>query len=89
MAEHPWSGLPCFPLLVPDFVAEQARFAAAGYPVVTELISAARVCYVDTRKWLGAFVELYEDNAPLRKIFAGWNEEHARWDGKTDPIRAL
>ena len=78
-----------FALLVPDFDAEQARFVATGNPVVTELISAARVCYVDARKWLGAFVELYEDNAPLRKIFANWNEEHARWDGKTDPIRTL
>jgi hypothetical protein len=34
-------------------------------------------------------VELYEDNAPLRRTFASWNEEHARWDGVTDLIRPL
>jgi hypothetical protein len=78
-----------FALLVPDYEAERARFVAAGFPVVTELVSAARVCYVDARAWLGAFVELYEDNAPLRATFARWNEEHAQWDGQTDPIRQL
>lgn len=78
-----------FALLVPDYLAERERFVAAGNPVVTELVSAARVCYVDARNWLGAFVELYEDNEPLRKIFSGWNEEHARWDGRTDPMRRL
>jgi hypothetical protein len=86
---HGKEGFHHFALLVPDFAAERARFAASGCPVVTELVSAARVCYVDARSWLGAFVELYEDNAPLRKIFASWNEEHARWDGRTDPIRKL
>lgn len=78
-----------FALLVPDFEAERARFVAAGCPVITELVSAARVCYVDARTWLGACVELYEDNAPLRKTFASWDAEHARWDGVTDPIRKL
>lgn len=78
-----------FALLVPDYEAERARFVASGNPVVTELVSAARVGYMDARKWLGAFVELYEDNAPLRKTFAMWNEVHAQWDGKTNPIREL
>ena len=31
MAEHPWSGLPCFPLLVPDFVSESERAQALGF----------------------------------------------------------
>ena len=31
MAEHPWSGLPCFPLLVPDFIAESERTQALGF----------------------------------------------------------
>ncbi len=30
-----------------------------------------------------------EYNAPLRRTFASWNEEHARWDGVTDLIRPL
>ena len=78
-----------FALLVPDYEEERSRFVAAGCSVVTELVSAARVCYVDATAWLGAYVELYEDNAPLRRTFASWNEEHARWDGVTDLIRPL
>lgn len=31
MAEHPWSGLACFPLLVPDFIAEAERTQALGF----------------------------------------------------------
>ena len=31
MAEHPWAGLPCFPLLVPDFIAESERTQALGF----------------------------------------------------------
>jgi hypothetical protein len=42
---------------------------------------------MDTRPILGCFVELYENNAPLRKTFARWKEVHEAWDGRTDPIR--
>ncbi len=54
---------------------------------MTTLTSAARVAYMDTRNTLGCFVELYENNAPLRETFAHWKAVHESWDGKTDPIR--
>ena len=74
-------------ILPSDFDAECARYEAAGCPAVTTLISAARVAYMDTRKVLGCFVELYEDNAPLRETFARWKAIHDEWDGVTDPVR--
>ena len=74
-------------ILPVDFDAECSRFEAAGCPAVTTLISAARVAYMDTRKVLGCFVELYEDNAPLRATFARWKAIHDEWDGVTDPVR--
>jgi hypothetical protein len=60
---------------------------AAGYPAVTTLTSAARAAYMDTRPILGCFVELYEDNAPLRETFAHWKAVHDAWNGVSDPIR--
>ena len=74
-------------ILPDDFEAEKQRFEAAGYPTVTTLTSAARVAYMDTRAKLGCFVELYENNAPLREAFANWKAAHEAWDGETDPIR--
>lgn len=76
-------------ILVPDFNAEKQRFEAAGFPAVTELVSAARVAYMDTRSVLGCFVELYEDNPGVRASFANWQAAHAAWDGRTDPLREL
>ncbi len=74
-------------ILPADFDAEYSRYEAAGFPAVTTLVSAARVAYMDTRKVLGCFVELYEDNAPLRATFARWKAIHDEWDGVTDPVR--
>ncbi len=74
-------------ILPPDFDAEKARFESLGFPAVTTLTSAARVAYMDTRPALGCFVELYEDNQPLRETFERWKAIHDGWDGVTDPIR--
>jgi hypothetical protein len=81
------NGFHHFAILPDDFEGEKARFEAAGYPAVTTLTSAARVAYMDTRSTLGCFVELYENNAPLRETFANWKAAHDAWDGKTEPIR--
>ena len=70
-----------------DFEAEKARFESLGFPAVTTLTSAARVAYMDTRPAIGCFVELYEDNQPLRETFARWKAIHDAWDGITDPVR--
>ncbi len=76
-------------ILVPDFDAEKQRFEQRGFPVVTELVSAARVAYMDTRSVLGCFVELYEDNPGVRESFRSWHAAHEAWDGQTDPLREL
>jgi hypothetical protein len=75
--------------LARDWEGDKARFAAAGYPTLLELISAARVAYVDTRPAIGCFTEIYEDNLPVRRRFAAWQASHQFWDGVTDPIRGI
>ena len=82
------NGFHHFAILPADFEAETARFEAAGFPAVATLTSAARVAYMDARSLLGCFVEIYEDNAPLRQTFAHWKAVHDSWDGVTDPIRS-
>lgn len=78
-----------FAIIVPDFDGEKARFEAKGCESVMELVSAARVAYMDTRPLLGCFVELYEDNAPIHQTFQSWKDIHESWDGTTDPLRYL
>ncbi len=81
------NGFHHFAILPAEFDAERQRFERAGFETVTTLISAARVAYMDCRSALGCFVELYEDNEPLRQTFAHWRAVHEAWDGVTDPIR--
>lgn len=76
-------------ILVPDFEAEKRRFEQCGHPAITELISAARVAYMDTRSVLGCFVELYEDNPGVRESFRAWHAAHEAWDGSNEPLREL
>ena len=78
-----------YALLVPDIEAEKARFEAAGCETVMELISAARVSYMDARHLFGCFVELYEDTGVISQTFADWAKAHEEWDGVTDPFREL
>ncbi len=82
-------GLHHIAYLIPDWEAEKARYEAAGYPSLQELVSAARVAYVDTRPAIGCFTELYEDNLQVRLRFAHWQASHEYWDGETDPIRDI
>ena len=75
-------------MLVPDPPwEERARFAAAGYPSVSELWAVADVCYIDTRKATGCYTELHGDNAQIRAVFQGCKEAADAWDGVTEPIR--
>ena len=78
---HHWA------ILVEDFPAEKKRFEEAGYPSITELVATGRVAYMDARKDLGGYVEIYEDNPGVRAFFGVLEQSHAEWDGKTDPIR--
>ena len=54
-----------------------------------ELVSAARVAYLDTRAAIGCFTEIYEDNLPVRRSFAAWKASHDFWDCVSDPIRDI
>ena len=75
--------------LTQEWEAEKARYEAAGYPALLELVSSARVAYMDTRPAIGCFTEIYEDNLQVRRRFGGWKASHQYWDGKTDPIRDI
>lgn len=76
-------------ILVPDYPGEVARFETLGCPLNTELVSAARVGYVDARRHIGCFVELYEDNPAIRATFKDWHALHQAWDGRSEPLRRL
>jgi hypothetical protein len=72
-----------------EFEADVERLVQMGCPAVEEMMSTARVTYVDARKKIGGFIEVYEDNPTIREWFADWKETHLTWDRKTDPIRLL
>ncbi|MBV7267533.1 VOC family protein [Erythrobacter ani] len=76
-------------LLTPQWEEERARFEAEGCPSVMELVSGARVAYMDARGAIGCFVELYEDRGLVQGIFDDWKALHEGWDGQTDPLRPL
>ena len=83
------TGLHHIAICLPDVSHERARFAAAGYPSVTEIHvgGSLAVAYVDARPLLGCFVELYTENPNSRRNFNAWKAAHYAWDGKTDLIR--
>jgi hypothetical protein len=79
---HHWA------ILVPDFDAEKKRCEEFGYEPVTELVATGHVAYMDARKDLGGFIELYEDNPNVRQFFQLLEDSHKDWDGKTDAVRS-
>ena len=83
------AGLNHIAICMDDVPAEVERFAAMGFPSVTEIHvgGVLRVAYVDARKMLGCFVELYTENPNSRRNFNLWKEAHEAWDGTTDLIR--
>ena len=72
-----------------DFTGDRDRLVRLGCPIVEEMISTARVTYVDARTKIGGFIEIYEDNPTIREWFSEWKKAHLTWDRKTDPIRML
>jgi hypothetical protein len=72
-----------------DFPKDRDMLVAMDCPVVEELMSTARIAYVDARARIGGFIEVYEDNPTIREWFAEWKQIHKMWDRKTDPIRLL
>lgn len=68
-----------------DYDALLARYAAAGFEVVTELRTASGrgAAYIDTRPWLGHFVEVYSPSEGLSALYRDVAAAAANWDGLT------
>lgn len=84
------TGLHHIAICLEDVPAEKERFAALGFPAITEIHVSGNlmVAYVDTRSVIGCFVELYTENPNSRRNFNLWKQAHEDWDGRTDLIRA-
>lgn len=76
--------------LVPmdDWDRQLAAFLDAGYEVAASLMTSAPAVYLDCRRDLGCFVELYGRTDRSASFFAGLRDLHRGWDGVTDPVRA-
>lgn len=67
-----------------DYDAEKKAFEAAGFPIANEFQTSETtfLCYTDTRKALGHMIELYQDHAGVRGMYAMIREAAETWDGK-------
>lgn len=76
--------------LVPmdDWATQVAAFTDAGYEVAGSLMTSAPAVYLDCRRDLGCFVELYGQTERSVGFFAHLRDLHQSWDGVTDPVRS-
>jgi hypothetical protein len=76
--------------LVPmdDWDGQVAAFTDAGYAIAASLMTSAPAVYLDCRRDLGIFVELYGQTERSMGFFAHLRDLHDSWDGVTDPVRA-
>ena len=67
-----------------DYDAEKKAFEAAGFPIANEFQTSETtfLCYTDTRKALGHMIELYQDHAGVRGMYAMIREAAENWDGR-------
>jgi hypothetical protein len=67
-----------------DYAQEQARSAADGYPVASAFttVFGTRICYVDARPALGHMIELYPEDATIRRMYRQAREATATWNGR-------
>ena len=75
--------------LVPlgEWDEQVAAFTEAGYEVAASLTTTVPVVYVDCRRDLGCFVELYGRTERTESFFTMVRAAHEEWDGVTDPVR--
>lgn len=54
-----------------DYEAEKQRFVDQGFAIASEFgFAGHRICYVDTRPWLGHMIEIYPDLPLIRAMYA-------------------
>lgn len=75
--------------LVPmaEFDEQVEALVEAGYPVAATMTTSAPVAYLDCRRDLGFFVELYGRSDRVAGFFEAVRQAHEGWDGVTDPVR--
>lgn len=72
-----------------DYDAELAEYDRQGFDRVTEgRVGEMRYAYIDTSKAVGCMVELLEENANMRHIFAAIAAAAKDWDGER-PLRPV
>ena len=84
MYAHGEQGLHHVAVMPDDYAALVDHYVQAGFPVATELRTAAGrgAAYVDTRPLLGHMLEIYLPNDSLRELYAQVAAAAAEWDGR-------
>jgi len=87
-------GLHHYAVTTDKFDEDVARYTAMGGAPDFEAIAPARmdnarVAYFDTRKELGAMLEVVEINPSVESFFASVRAPSLDWDGKTEPVREI
>lgn len=75
-------GLHHVAILPDDYDATLREYAAQGFPVATELVTASGrgAAYVDTRPAFGCMVEVYPQSEGLRQLYRDVAAAAAAWD---------
>jgi hypothetical protein len=84
-------GLHHFAYLAPEFDREVSRLRSQGFEAAFEVklgpeFHGKRVSYVDTRRSIGAMLEICEPCEPMQHMFKVMHTASAGWDGR-DPFR--
>lgn len=73
-----------------DIDADLAHYESTGNTIanVGTMRGGLRFAYVDARATTGCMIELLQENAPLKAMFAKWQQRNVEWDGR-DPVVLL
>lgn len=72
-----------------DYETEVAAYRELGFEIAQSGVAGGlRYCYVDTSAALGCMVELLDEYAPMRELFAMVADAAENWDGR-DPLRRV
>lgn len=72
-----------------DYDSEVTSYRELGFEIAQSgLAGGLRYCYVDTSPAIGCMVELLDEHAPMRELFAMVASASENWDGR-DPLRRV